>query len=121
MRSVLQLFAGRVTHRRNAVAVARQTLRWLGTDDGAAMKVPLDSPTNESWGSNLRGLGHNNYLGKILNARVYEACIETPLQRATVLSAALDNEIYLKREDLQPVFSFKLRGAYNKIAHLTSE
>jgi len=46
--------------------------------------------------------------------------IETPLDHAKVISARLDNKIYLKREDLQSVFSFKLRGAYNKIAHLST-
>ena len=48
-------------------------------------------------------------------------CIETPLQKALNLSAKLSNEILLKREDLQPVFSFKCRGAHNKMAHLTTE
>jgi len=59
------------------------------------------------------------YLSKILNARVYEAAIETELQHAGNLSEHLNNNIYLKREDQQPVFSFKLRGAYNKMAHLS--
>ncbi len=56
---------------------------------------------------------------KILTSRVYEVAIETPLEEADNLSADLNNRILLKREDLQPVFSFKLRGAYNKIAHLS--
>lgn len=59
------------------------------------------------------------YLSKILNARVYEAAIETDLQHAKNLSAHLKNTVLLKREDTQPVFSFKVRGAYNKMAHLT--
>ena len=58
---------------------------------------------------------------QILTSRVYEAAIETSLDNATSLSAALDNQILLKREDQQPVFSFKLRGAYNRLAHLTSK
>lgn len=58
-------------------------------------------------------------LRNILTSKVYEAAIETPLEKATALSLRLENEIFLKREDLQPVFSFKIRGAYNKIAHLT--
>jgi len=58
---------------------------------------------------------------KILTSKVYEAAIETPLEEATGLSAELSNRIFLKREDLQPVFSFKLRGAYNKIAHLSDK
>ena len=57
-------------------------------------------------------------LRQILTSRVYEAAVETPLDLSQGLSAELDNYVYLKREDLQPVFSFKLRGAYNRIAHL---
>ncbi|HJV87983.1 MAG TPA: threonine ammonia-lyase, biosynthetic [Noviherbaspirillum sp.] len=60
-----------------------------------------------------------NYLQKILNARVYDVAIETPLELAPTLSERMGNKIYLKREDIQSVFSFKLRGAYNKMAHLT--
>jgi threonine dehydratase len=60
-----------------------------------------------------------DYLEKILNARVYDVAIETPLELAPILSARTGNSILFKREDMQPVFSFKLRGAYNKIAHLT--
>ena len=59
-----------------------------------------------------------DYLEKILNARVYDVAIETPLEPAPILSARSGNRILFKREDMQPVFSFKLRGAYNKIAHL---
>jgi len=60
-----------------------------------------------------------DYLERILNARVYDVAIETPLELASILSARMGNHILLKREDMQPVFSFKLRGAYNKIVHLT--
>jgi threonine dehydratase len=60
-----------------------------------------------------------DYLEKILNARVYDVAIETPLELASILSARCGNRIYFKREDMQPVFSFKLRGAYNKIVHLS--
>ncbi|MEJ6006376.1 threonine ammonia-lyase, biosynthetic [Paucibacter sp. AS339] len=63
----------------------------------------------------------NSYLQKILNARVYEAARETSLTPAKNLSKRLGNKIWLKREDEQPVFSFKLRGAYNKMAHLSAE
>lgn len=59
-----------------------------------------------------------SYIEKILRARVYDVAQETPLDHARLLSARLANHVYLKREDLQPVFSFKLRGAYNKIANL---
>jgi threonine dehydratase len=61
----------------------------------------------------------NDYLERILKARVYDVAIESPLEAAPRLSRRLGNEVLLKREDLQPVFSFKVRGAYNKIAHLS--
>ena len=60
-------------------------------------------------------------LRDVLTSRVYDVARETPLDKAPRLSERLDNEVLLKREDLQPVFSFKLRGAYNKIAHLTDK
>jgi threonine dehydratase len=62
-----------------------------------------------------------DYLKKILTARVYDVAQETPLEAAPVLSQRLANRVLLKREDMQPVFSFKLRGAYNKMAHLTPD
>jgi threonine dehydratase len=58
------------------------------------------------------------YIERILKARVYDVAIESPLDEATRLSRRLGNTVLLKREDLQEVFSFKLRGAYNRIAHL---
>src|SRR5215813_9395690 len=61
---------------------------------------------------------HNDYLAKILTAHVYDVAIESPLELAPLLSRRLDNRLLLKREDMQAVFSFKLRGAYNKMAHL---
>ena len=60
-----------------------------------------------------------DYLQKILTAKVYDVAVESPLDFAPTLSRRLGNRVYLKREDQQPVFSFKLRGAYNKMAHLT--
>ncbi|HEU0282276.1 MAG TPA: threonine ammonia-lyase, biosynthetic [Gallionella sp.] len=63
----------------------------------------------------------NGYLKRILNARVYDVAIESPLELAPNLSARTGNTLLLKREDMQPVFSFKLRGAYNKMAQLTPE
>ena len=60
-------------------------------------------------------------LRDVLTSRVYDVARETPLDAAPRLSRRLDNEVLLKREDLQPIFSFKLRGAYNKIAHLTEK
>lgn len=59
-----------------------------------------------------------DYLQLIQNAIVYDVAIKSPLQKAVSLSKRAKNTILMKREDLQPVFSFKLRGAYNKIAHL---
>jgi threonine dehydratase len=62
-----------------------------------------------------------DYLERILNARVYDVAIETPLELAPNLTRRLGNDVLLKREDMQPVFSFKLRGAYNKMAQLSPE
>jgi threonine dehydratase len=59
-----------------------------------------------------------DYIKKILRAKVYDVAEETPLDYAPTLSKYCSNQIFLKREDLQPVFSFKIRGAYNKIAFL---
>jgi len=61
------------------------------------------------------------YLRQILTSAVYDVAVETPLDPAPRLSEATGNRVLLKREDMQPVFSFKLRGAYNKIASLTQE
>ncbi len=61
------------------------------------------------------------YLRKVLNARVYDVAVESALEPARNLSRRLHNKVLLKREDQQPVFSFKLRGAYNKMAQLTPE
>ena len=61
-----------------------------------------------------------DYLKKILTARVYDVAVESALEPAKNLSLRLQNTVLLKREDQQPVFSFKLRGAYNKMAHLSA-
>ncbi|MEY2690082.1 MAG: hypothetical protein RL375_4282 [Pseudomonadota bacterium] len=61
------------------------------------------------------------YLQRILNAKVYDVARESPLDEARDLSARIGNQVLLKREDTQAVFSFKLRGAYNKMAHLSAE
>jgi threonine dehydratase len=63
-------------------------------------------------------MSSDGYLERILRARVYDVAHETPLEEAPRLSARLGNRVLIKREDLQPVFSFKLRGAYNKIVQL---
>ena len=63
----------------------------------------------------------HDYVKRILLARVYDVAVETPLDVAPQLSKRFENQILLKREDQQPVFSFKLRGAYNKVAQLSPE
>ena len=59
-----------------------------------------------------------DYLKRILTSKVYDVAVETPLEVAPQTSARAGNTILLKPEDTQAVFSFKLRGAYNKMAHL---
>ncbi len=78
------------------------------------MAAKLPSPSSQTAAADLQ-----NYLKKILTARVYDVAIETALEPARNLSKRLGNQVLLKREDTQPVFSFKLRGAYNKMVHLT--
>lgn len=63
----------------------------------------------------------SHYLERILRAHVYDVAIETPVERATTLSRRIGQDVLIKREDLQPVHSFKLRGAYNRISHLSQE
>ncbi len=63
----------------------------------------------------------HRYIKKILEARVYDVAVETPLDEARGLSERLDNRVLLKREDEQPVFSFKIRGAYNKMIQLSEQ
>ncbi|HEU0277720.1 MAG TPA: pyridoxal-phosphate dependent enzyme, partial [Rhodanobacteraceae bacterium] len=77
------------------------------------MNAQLAEPAAPGAGPDDRDL-----LRRILAARVYDVARETPLEPAPLLSARLGQRVLLKREDLQPVFSFKLRGAYNRIAHL---
>jgi threonine dehydratase len=60
-----------------------------------------------------------DYIKRILSANVYDVAIESPLDQAPILSRRLRNRVWLKREDLQPIFSFKLRGAYNKMSRLS--
>ena len=63
----------------------------------------------------------NEYLQRILSARVYDVALDTPLQPAMNMSKRTNHSIFFKREDLQPVFSFKVRGAYNCIANLSQD
>ena len=60
-----------------------------------------------------------SYIKRILNSRIYDLAVETPLEQAPLISARIGNNVLLKREDLQPVFSFKIRGAYNKLLQLS--
>jgi len=78
-----------------------------------AKKTPATSPVTQ--------LTPADYLKRILNAKVYDVARESALEPARNLSRRLHNKVLLKREDQQPVFSFKLRGAYNKMAHLAPE
>ncbi len=88
----------------------------LGPDRPVMPEAPtLLGPSPES------PLGLMDYLQKILTARVYDVAIESPLELAPKLSERVGNRVWLKREDTQPVFSFKLRGAYNKMAGLSAE
>src|SRR5260370_3252478 len=66
-------------------------------------------------------MAHPDYLKKVLTARVYDVARESELEPARNLSARLRNSVYLKREDNQPVFSFKIRGAYNKMVQLPAD
>ncbi len=77
--------------------------------------------SSKSLAPSSANLTPTDYLKKILTARVYDVAHETPLEPARALSRRLHNTVLLKREDQQPVRSFKLRGAYNKMAHLTAE
>ena len=62
-----------------------------------------------------------DYLTRILTSHVYDVAVRTDLQRAVSLSDRLGNDVWFKREDQQPIYSFKIRGAYNKMASLTVE
>ncbi|MEY2891239.1 MAG: hypothetical protein RJA98_1147 [Pseudomonadota bacterium] len=88
---------------------------------GRAPSSPRKSPATALRRKATRAIDLSDYLQKILTARVYDVAVETALDPARSLSKRLGNKIFLKREDTQPVFSFKLRGAYNKMAHLTAE
>src|SRR5918911_1618244 len=69
----------------------------------------------------MKSSDFDRLLRDVLTSRVYDVARETPLDPAQSLSRRLGNDVLLKREDLQPIFSFKLRGAYNKIAHLKED
>eukprot|EP00037_Helgoeca_nana_P037830 m.17948 g.17948 ORF g.17948 m.17948 type:complete len:598 (+) comp9461_c0_seq1:219-2012(+) len=75
-------------------------------------------PTTATAVATTSSVATDEYVRRVLTSAVYDVCLETPLQPAVQLSAALNATVLLKREDMQPVFSFKLRGAYNKIRSL---
>ncbi len=87
-------------------------MKTLGTGKAASVAVA---------GVGRESAGLSGYLEQILKARVYDVAVESSLDPAPRLSARLHNRILLKREDLQPIFSFKLRGAYNKLSQLSAE
>jgi threonine dehydratase len=84
-----------------------------------AATPPLQAAAKPARKSSAKTLKPADYLKKILTARVYDVAVESNLEPAKNLSLRLNNTVLLKREDQQPVFSFKLRGAYNKMAHLS--
>ena len=89
---------------------------------GGGVKVAPFLPSAETADMNINHYPqYADYLIRILTAAVYDAAVETPLETAANLSRRTGNTILLKREDLQPVFSFKIRGAYNKMAKLPAE
>ena len=85
------------------------------------MTTPRKAVAKVTTSKSPKPLAPADYLTKILNARVYDVAIESDLTPAKALSRRVHNTVLLKREDQQAVFSFKLRGAYNKMAHLTPE
>lgn len=99
--------------------------RCVSLDDEAADLLPIGAfpamygPSRARLSGTLRMLEET--VKKILQARVYDAARETPISTASFLSRRLNNHILIKREDLQPVYSFKIRGAYNKMTQLTAE
>ena len=80
--------------------------------------APALNPTSET---GAREEMSRDYLRRILTSRVYEVAQRTPLERADLLSRRFGRDVWIKREDLHPVFSFKIRGAYNKMANLGPE
>jgi len=88
-------------------------------EDASSAPGPLSFPRIPE--HHLLPSRYPDYLRLILNSKVYEVIKETPLVFAPGLSAKLGNRIFLKREDLQEVFSFKIRGAYNLMASLSED
>jgi threonine dehydratase len=89
--------------------------------DPVSTRPPAGTRPRSGGKPTVKPLSQTDYLKKILTARVYDVAQETALEPARNLSARLCNQVLLKREDTQPVFSFKLRGAYNKMCQLSAE
>ncbi|KAF2224597.1 threonine dehydratase, biosynthetic [Elsinoe ampelina] len=102
------------TPRRNTLSLTEYAANPSPSDESSKEKI-LKTGVPEHF---LLPTGYPDYLRLVLTSRVYDVIERTPLTFATNLSNRLESQIYLKREDLLPVFSFKLRGAYNKMAHL---
>src|SRR5476651_100296 len=75
----------------------------------------------DSFASDLAFSMSTDYLKKILTSRVYDVAFETPLEISPTLSSRYGNRIFFKREDMQNIFSFKIRGAYNRMAQLSPQ
>ena len=90
-------------------------------DDDRQPALPVDVRVASADCPSLLQARLKQQVASILSAPVYDVAIETPLQPAQSLSAQLGNQVLLKREDLQPVFSFKIRGAYTRVARLSPE
>ncbi|URE29664.1 Threonine dehydratase biosynthetic [Musa troglodytarum] len=101
--------------------VSVDSLRYESGFLGGISEKTKPSPAEAANEVQTGALNPMEYLTNILSSRVYDVAIESPLQLAPKLSARLGVNLWLKREDLQPVFSFKLRGAYNMMAKLTKE
>ncbi len=99
---------------RNLMAGLKKSARKASTDRSPRRAVGARGRAS------VQPLSETDYLKKILTARVYDVAHETALEPARRLSARTGNQVLLKREDTQPVFSFKLRGAYNKMSLLSS-
>jgi threonine dehydratase len=95
-----------------------KSLRHLFYDCGSFIRRRTITPDNRY--AQTMPAASTDYLKAILQARVYDVAIESPLEASNGISEAVNNTVLLKREDMQPVFSFKLRGAYNKMAHLSA-
>ncbi|KAK8553884.1 hypothetical protein V6N13_072816 [Hibiscus sabdariffa] len=126
-----QVSSPAATSLENAV-VSSYTSSFAAAPSASRKKVASDSlqyPSGYLGASPERSMHKGNedvtnameYLTNILSSKVCDVAIESPLQLATKLSERLGNQVWLKREDLQPVFSFKLRGAYNMMANLPKE